>query len=342
MKGSRKWEALLAIVGLGLLAFSVSKIGWSAVVDAFEKAAVAILIIAVLSLMRMLVQTFSWSTALRSEGFAPPILELLLIRLASQGVGYLSVLGPVASEPMKISLLRRTEPHGERSHGAQLSGAAATLVDTGVYWFTSGLVGIAGSLAAALLFARSRYSVATLSIFGLLLVGSLVLIARPKPRLPALVNRLGARTPRWLEKAKQIELAIREFKNLHPASIRRMFLLDIVCQLLLAAEIVVLFWFLRMPLHAGTVLAIEGASRAIKIMAGWMPARIGADESGFAGAFAALGLPAASGLTLALARRSRDLLGALIGLTWLTATAGFWRVSPNLLSDKESTTCKAC
>src|SRR5262249_16818828 len=135
---------------------------------------------------------------------------------------------------------------------------------------------------------------------------------------------------------------IREFKNLHPASIRRMFLLDVACQLLMAAEIVVLFWCLKMPLHTGTVLAIEGASRAIKIMSGWMPARIGADESGFAGTFAALGLSPASGLTLALARRSRDLLGALIGLTWLAATAGFWKISQNGSPDKEAITCKAC
>ena len=325
---NRKWEALLAIVGLGLLAFSVSKIGWGPVLHAFKQAGAAILIIAALSLMRMLLQTVSWSVALRSEGFAPPVRELLLIRLASQGVGYLSVLGPVASEPMKISLLRKQG----------LSGTAATLVDTGVYWFTSGIVGIAGCLAAALLFAHSQHSAGTLAIFGLLLAVSLVVIARPKPRLPAVINLLGTRCPRCLDSAMHVELAIREFAKRYPTSIRRMFLMDVACQLLLAAEVVVLFWCLRMPLHAGTVLAIEGASRAIKIMAGWMPARIGADESGFAGAFSALGLSPASGLTLALARRSRDLLGALIGLTWLAVTAGFWRVSTN----KGETTCKLC
>jgi hypothetical protein len=324
---------LLAIVGLGLRAFSVSKIGWDAVVHVFEQAADAILIIAVLSLIRMLLQTVSWTIALRSEGSAPPIHELLLIRLASQGVGYLSVLGPVASEPMKISLLRKQG----------LSGTAATLVDSGVYWFTSGIVAVAGSLAAALLFAHSKHSAGSLTIFGLLLAVSLVVIARPKPRLPAVVNLLGARCPRCLDKAMQVELAIRAFANRYPTSIRRMFLLDVACQLLLAAEVVALFWCLRMPLHAGTVLAIEGTSRAIKIVAGWMPARIGADESGFAGAFSALGLSPASGLTLALARRSRDLFGALIGLTWLAASTGFWRVLSNRVStNQEATTCKLC
>jgi hypothetical protein len=92
---------------------------------------------------------------------------------------------------------------------------------------------------------------------------------------------------------------------------------------------------------------IEGASRAIKIMAGWMPARVGADESGIAGAFLAFGLSPASGLTLALARRSRDLLAALIGLSWLALRAGFLKVSSALIpkaaySKEEEITCKLC
>jgi hypothetical protein len=55
----------------------------------------------------------------------------------------------------------------------------------------------------------------------------------------------------------------------------------------------------------------------LKMATGFMPARIGTDESGAAGAFLAFGLPAASGLALALARRTRDLLACFIGLTWL-------------------------
>jgi hypothetical protein len=65
------------------------------------------------------------------------------------------------------------------------------------------------------------------------------------------------------------------------------------------------------------LLSIEAAGRAVRLLGGWMPARIGADEGGAAAAFAALSLPAAAGLALALARRLRDILASLIGLTWL-------------------------
>jgi hypothetical protein len=150
--------------------------------------------------------------------------------------------------------------------------------------------------------------------------GTLYLIARPKTILSQFVN---VHSPVWLKKAEQIEVAVRHFASRHPSSIRHMLLLDLGCQMLLAADVVTIFWCLGLPFNGGAVLALEAASRTIKMMAAWMPARIGADESGAAAAFVALGLPAASGLALALARRARDLLGVLVGLIWLAWQSRF-------------------
>jgi hypothetical protein len=331
----RKRDALLAAVGLILFAFAAGRIGWGAVIRAIEEARTAVAVILGLSLVRLILQTHSWSIALRSDGIKSSTKELIFIRLASQGIGYLSVLGPVASEPMKISLL-------QKSGGA---ATAATLVDTGVYWFTSGIVSIAGFACAALLFVHSPHSIAPLAIAGLVLASTLFLIASPTSWLSRPVDALATHCPRWLAKASQAEVALRQFATRYPSSIRRMLLLDFACQVLLAAEVVAAFWCLKIPLHAGTVLAVEGTSRAIKILAGWMPARIGADESGVAGAFLAFGLSPASGLTLALARRLRDLLAALIGLSWLALTAGLLKVSSAWIpkaadSKEEEITCK--
>jgi hypothetical protein len=87
--------------------------------------------------------------------------------------------------------------------------------------------------------------------------------------------------------------------------------------MLTAAEVVAVFCCLKMPVHAGMILALEAANRVVKAMGGWLPARLGTDESGMAAAFMAFGLPSASGLALALARRSRDLLEVLVGFAWL-------------------------
>jgi len=332
-----KKDALLVLVGLALFGFAAERIGWAAVIRAIEQAWVGVAIILGLSSVRLTLQTRSWSIALRSDGIESSASELMFIRLASQGMGYLSVLGPVASEPMKISLVRRSGAVGS-------APTAATLVDTGVYWFASALFGIAGCLAAALSLTHGRHSAASFVIVGSILLAPLFLIARPTSWLSPPVKALGSRCPRWLEKAGRIEIAMREFAHQYPAAIRKMFVLDAVCQVLLIAEIVAFFWCLKIPLRPGTVLGIDGATRGIKILAGWMPARIGADESGVAGAFLAFGLSPASGLTLALSRRLRDLLAAFIGLTWLAWSAKFRKVSASIpqpsYSIEERMTCR--
>jgi hypothetical protein len=304
---NRRYEALLAGLGLALFAFVATRIGWGAVIGALKQSSTAVAVIIVLSLARLTLQTRSWSIALRADGIEISTGELIFARLASQGMGYLSVLGPVASEPMKISLLKKS--------GA--SATTATLVDSGVYWFSSGIVGIAGCLAAAFLSGYSRRFAVPLGIVAAMTAAALFLIARPKARFPSLLRALRNRCPGWLKKCERVEAAIREFQGRQPSAVRAMFWLDVACQLLLATEVVAVLYGLKLPVGVFTVLAVEGASRAIKIMTGWMPARIGADESGIAGTFFVLGLPPAAGLSLALARRSKDLLGAFIGLSWL-------------------------
>jgi Lysylphosphatidylglycerol synthase TM region len=330
----RKKETLLALAGVALFVFVVRRIGWSEVIAAISKAWVAVAVIVGLSLIRLALQSWSWMIALRLDRIRCSLCELMFARLACQGIGYLSVLGPLASEPMRIGLLQ--------NRGA--SPTTATLADTGVYWFVSGIVGVAGCFSAALLLSNNRHSVAALAIIGVVLVAALFLIASPTARLSPVADALGARRPRWIVKAQQVEDALRNFKRQHPQSIRRMLLLGVACQALLAGEVVSVLWTLKIPIHIITVLAIEGATRAIKIMAGWMPARIGADESGVAGAFFAFGLSPASGLTLALARRLRDLLAALVGLSWLAWKAGSTRAATEQTGfvNEEEKTCKLC
>jgi hypothetical protein len=303
---SRK-DMLLAGAGLLLLVFVGARVGLHSVVKELVAVRAGIAVIIALSLVRLALQTRSWSIALRQDGLNVSAGELMFIRLASQSMGYLTVLGPVASEPMKISLLQKRSK----------SPAAATLVDTGVYWFASGLVGIAGCLAAGLLLAHNPRSVGTVAILASIFIGGLFAIVRPKLLLARVADSLGTRCPRWIRKGAQIEIAIRTFAAQNRQAIRYMLLLDAVCQALVAAEVATVFWFLRLPLHAGVILGLEAASRMVKMASGWMPARIGADESGAAGAFLSFGLPAAAGLALALARRTRDLLACLVGLAWL-------------------------
>jgi len=80
---------------------------------------------------------------------------------------------------------------------------------------------------------------------------------------------------------------------------------------------VVVLWSLHLPIHCFTILVIEGVTRGLKMLSGWIPARLGSDEGGAISAFALTGLTPMLGLALALTRRVRDLLWAFIGIVWL-------------------------
>lgn len=300
----KKGNVLLAAVGIALLVWVIVHAGPSAIVHQLKVLRVALPIVVALSLARLFLQTLAWSAALKHEGIIVRTPRLIGIRLASQAMGYLTVFGPVLSEPMKINLLRTPIE----------ATATATFLDNGVYWFTSGIIGIAGCLSIGLVKSQGAASVFVLSaVFALIMV----FIARRKPLLASLTGALGKRSPSWLNKGAKIESAIRDVRAQKPELVGRLFWLDLVCQLLLVSEVAVVLWSLRLPLHFITVLAIEGLTRGVKMMTGFVPARLGADEGGAMSAFAASGLTPALGLSLALTRRARDLSWALVGLVWL-------------------------
>jgi uncharacterized membrane protein YbhN (UPF0104 family) len=300
----KKLDVFISIFGMAIFAGVIVKVGPAVIAAELRHIWTGLGFLLVLSAVRLVLQTYSWSTALKANGNAPSARELVGIRLASQSLGYLSTFGPLLSEPLKIRML-----------GTSADSAASTLVDTGLYWFTSSLFGMIACVSAGLWAGRGGHAAWFILLAFVFLVG-LALIARKGTVLAPVVHSLGRRSPGWLKKGEEIETQIRLFRLEHPRAVRRMFWIDTICQALVASEVAVMLWSLGEPVHISTVLGIEVCTRAVKAAAGWVPARIGADEGGAMGAFAAFGLSPASGFALAIARRTRDLLWCIAGLSW--------------------------
>jgi hypothetical protein len=219
-------------------------------------------------------------------------------------MGYLTVLGPVISEPMKIKLLGTpTEPT-----------ITATFLDDGVYWFTSALLAILGIVSLPLVAVHGARHHAILALLSL--AGMVFVIMRRNPILSDLVRALGNHAPSWLVRGEKLEESIRSYRLDHPAIVSRMFWIDLACQVLIASEVSVVLWSLGLPIHFFAIVAIDAVTRALKLVSGWIPARVGSDEGGAISAFALTGFSPLLGLSLALTRRVRDLLWALIGILW--------------------------
>lgn len=302
----KKFDVFMLLLGIAVFAVVVEKVGPAEIATELRHVWLGLGLVLVMSSARLILQTYSWATALKAKGNSPSARRLIGIRLASQSLGYLSTFGPLLSEPLKIRLV-----------GASADSAASTLADTGLYWFTSALFGVIGCVSAALLAGRNRYAAAWFALPALAFLAGVALLARQQVLLAPVGRILGGRSPGWLRKGEQIETRIRLFRLEHPHAVHQMFWFDAICQILMAGEVAVVLWALGQPVQILTVFAIEACTRAVKAAAGWVPARIGADESGAIAAFAAFGLSPASGFALAITRRTRDLLWCVGGLSWL-------------------------
>jgi len=301
----RKNQLIAPLVALVLLVWVIARVGLPTIIAELKAMRVALPIVLALSVLRLFLQTLTWSASLRGEDVSVGIKRLMGVRLAAQSMGYLTVLGPVISEPMKIKLLgTAAEPT-----------ITATFLDDGVYWFTSALLAMAGiaSLPLVAVHGEAYHSIPA----ALVLAFAVFIIRRRTPLLSGLVHAVGTRHLAWLARAERIEASIRAYRLNQPALVRRMFWIDAACQVLTASEVVVVLQSLHLPIHYVAVLAIEGMTRALKMISGWIPARLGSDEGGAISAFALTGLSPMLGLSLALTRRIRDLLWALIGIVWL-------------------------
>jgi hypothetical protein len=164
VKRVRILAGFAAAVALGALIY---RIGLADIAAQLRNLGVVLPIVLLAALMRLLLQTRAWGTALRADGIRMPPSRLLAVRLASQAAGYLAALGPVVSEPAKLVLLRNP--------GGMAAAAPATLVETGTYWFTSAILGLAGACAGAFLIADARAVWGAAVLFGVALA---LLVAR--------------------------------------------------------------------------------------------------------------------------------------------------------------------
>lgn len=301
----KKAHLLVAVVAIALFVWVLAHVGFSALVQQVKAIRIALPIVLALSLLRLLLQSIAWSASLKGEQLSVDIPKLAGARLAGQSMGYLTVLGPVISEPLKIKLL------GTPTEAT----VTATFLDNGVYWFTSALLALAGigSIAFVTVHGALYHSIPAVLALALMVL----VITRRNPILSGVLRAFGKKAPAWLARAEQFESSIRSYRVNQPALVRRMFWIDVSCQVLIASEVVVVLWALHLSIHFFTILVIEGVTRGLKMLSGWIPARLGSDEGGAISAFALIGFSPMLGLALALTRRVRDLLWAFIGIVWL-------------------------
>jgi uncharacterized protein (TIRG00374 family) len=301
------------VIGSVLFVITLIYIDVDETLESAGRLGLALPVILVPATIWQLLRTWGWAVAFPDQT-RPPFTRLLRVRLAADAIGFFTIRG-IAGEPLKVVLLYdRVAP--------EITTAAIALERLAF--------AVIGTIIAAVisLFVVTRLSmpgawdtIFTMLIFGaVILLGVLGLMARRRSGdyLGRLVTTIDRATGRRLEASRVIRfiLAVEDvLLQLLRGDRRRLVVLTVlavVCYVLMAIEVWLVFWAIGQPIGVTEGLAVETFARLASIASAAIPGNIGVLEASNAAVVAALGL--AGGGALALARRIRALLWAAAGL----------------------------
>lgn len=237
--------------------------------------------------------------------------ELVRVRIAGDGVNYLTPSASIAGEFVRPGMLRTSLSHDAKVSSVVVAKATQAagqglfvllgliyLINARLYDFKDGQAGWAAAGISAMLCGVA--------------IGLGLLATRPP-------ERLTARFPAAFAKLEPLRRSLREFLGRHPLRLVGSILFFMLGYAWGAAEMWLICRFLGIPIGAETALGIEFLSNLVDAFAFMVPAKIGTQEAGKAVIFKGLGLGADVGFTAGLIRHTRELLWAALGLALYAA-----------------------
>lgn len=237
--------------------------------------------------------------------------ELVRVRIAGDGVNYLTPSGNIAGEFVRPGMLRCDVPREEKiasvflAKVAQAVGQALFVILGLVYVLYSRRYVFHGDQAAWGVLAM----VAILAAVGF---GVWVFTSEP----PRWVER---RFPETVGRGAPVRALLRRSFKRHPWRLAGSTLFFMLGYAWGAAEIGLIAFLMGLPMGAQTALTIEFLSNLVDAMAFMVPAKIGTQEAGKAAIFQGLGMSPELGFTLGIIRHVRELSWAGLGLALYAA-----------------------
>ncbi len=298
---------LVPILGIGLLAYLISKIDVHALAANGRTIGLGLLLVIALAGVSHSVKTGAWLLTLRGERRHVSFLRAFGLRLASEAIGQLGFLGMVGGETTRVSML---------GSGVPLAAAISSVtLDRGLFIITGAFVSLAGigaiGFAVPLPHALRLYGVAlAIGLLCLLLAGGIAIqrrwpvlsgSARGMAWIPGMKKWLASRESTLIASERRILDFYHEALGAFWCSV----LLNLGCHFLAIVEV---FICLRMlGAHATLVeaLILESLTKLINAAGSVNPGNVGTYEAGNMAIGKLVRMTGSQGLLLALCRRAR-------------------------------------
>ena len=305
----------MAAIALGILLFVVTLfyIDFEETVESAGRLGLALPVILLPGTCWHLLRTYGWSTAFPDDA-RPPFFRLFRVRLAADAISFFTVRG-IVGDPLKVVLLYDRIAPEITTAAVALERLAFAVIAI----FIAALI----SLAAI---TRLSMTGAWDTVFAVVMIGALIVLVfvtlviqyGSGDYLGRLVTLLDRVTGRRLEASRvvrfilDVEHVLLQLVRGDPRRLMILTGLAVVCYMLMAIEVWLVFWAIGEPIGITEGLAVETFARLASVASAVIPGNIGALEASNAAVVGALGL--SGGGSLALARRIRALLWAAAGL----------------------------
>jgi hypothetical protein len=300
---------LLRRAGPATLAQSIANLGWR------------LSLVIALGGFTHLAKTWAWRLTLVDDKHRVPFRRALGLRLGSEAIGHIGIVGQVFGEAFRVSHLSSTIPLA--------SGIVSVTLDRALFIICGALISALGLTAVLVVLPLPH----VLSVYGkslaVVLVGVILLSALAVRRrwrlfsrpahllstLPVFKNWIDRKLP-WIH---SVESRLLDYYHATPGAFWGSFTLNLACHAVAVMEVYLILHLMGLKLGLFAALAIEALTKLVNSVGAFNPGNVGTYEGGnmlIAGMF---GLSAAAGLTLAVARRIRAIFWASLGCVCLVA-----------------------
>lgn len=312
---------ILGVLGLVLFAGLIWRVGPANLADNVRQLGWGFLGLIGLGGMSHLLKTWAWRWTFPRQYRTVPYIRLVGMRLAGEAVGQLTFAGQLMGETTRAVMLRGRLPGRVR--------VSSVVLDRSMFTFTSLLLAIAGTVLASALInlpqAARRYNFLIAFGMGLIVTLGMLAVRRRWPFLSGPLRALGRRprlggfAARHMAGVSAVEEVVYDFYQRSHSSFRWAFALNLGGHLFSMMEVYLVLWLLGLTPGLAAAFIIEALTKVVNFGGAFIPGNLGASEGGNMLILQSLGLGAANGLTLAVARRLRGLSWAAVGLAILYA-----------------------
>lgn len=308
---------VFALLGLLLFAYTIRKTGLSEIMSGLRRLGAGFLLILLFSFMRQCARSLAWIKCLEAP-YKLRFRDALTARIMGDALGNIVPLASMAvSEPSKAAFVRDRVP--------LMIGLSALAIENIFYSLSVILFIFSGTTALLLSFSLPkplRYAAIGTLVASLVIAPVAFLIIRQRWKfLSGSFALLGTRVKRgWVEKsivrAQTMEERIYGFYDRNRAHFLSIFGLEFCFHLAGVAEVYTTLSFVSDTVAPTlfTAFILESVNRVINVAFKFVPLRTGVDEYGSGALARVLGFTKATGVTLAIVRKARDICWTGLGV----------------------------